>query len=302
MSAAEPAAAESAAAEPVYAVVGPGAVGGLLGWLLHRAGHDVVMVGRPATVEAIRAEGIRVRSATFGDGVERMAASTEVPHGASVIVATKAYGLDDVLPGIVAARPAEVLSVLNGIEHMARLRDAMPSALVAGGSVTVSALRASLTVIDHRSPFLNVEAPDAAGDFAVVRALSGAGPRVRTGGTEAEVLWAKFRLLSALALLSSFWRQSAGPALSEDPELTEAVVSEIVACSTAEGVPASSLDLVRALHSVPGGMRTSMQEDLAADRPSELDALGGALVRAGARHGIPTPAIARIVAALEGVP
>ncbi len=278
-------------AEPVFAVVGPGAVGGLLAWLLSRTGHEVVAVGRPATVEAIRADGIEVRSATFGDGVERVSASTEVPSGARVIVATKAYGLDDVLPGIAAARPVEVLSVLNGVEHMTPLRAALPETAVAGGSVTVSALRASSTVIDHRSPFLNVEVPDAAGDFAIVRALSDAGPRMRAGGTEAEVLWAKFRLLSALALLTSYWRQSAGPALSEDPELTEAVVSEIAACSTAEGV-------VRALHSVPGGLRTSLQEDLAAGRPSELDALGGALVRVGARHDVATPAIARIVAAL----
>ncbi len=272
-------------AEPVFAVVGPGAVGGLLAWLLSRTGHEVVAVGRPATVEAIRADGIEVRSATFGDGVERVSASTEVPSGARVIVATKAYGLDDVLPGIAAARPVEVLSVLNGVEHMTPLRAALPETAVAGGSVTVSALRASSTVIDHRSPFLNVEVPDAAGDFAIVRALSDAGPRMRAGGTEAEVLWAKFRLLSALALLTSYWRQSAGPALSEDPELTEAVVSEIAAC-------------VRALHSVPGGLRTSLQEDLAAGRPSELDALGGALVRVGARHDVATPAIARIVAAL----
>lgn len=290
------------APEPVFAVVGPGAVGGLLAWLLSRAGHDVVAVGRPATVEAIRANGIEVRSATFGDAVEPVSASTEVPHGASVIVATKTYGLDDVLPGIVAAQPIEVLSVLNGVEHMAPLRAALPSAAVAGGSVTVSALRASATVIDHRSPFLNIDVPEAAGAFAVVRALAAAGPRVKTGGTEAEVLWAKFRLLSALALLTSYWRQSAGPALSEDPELTEAVVTEIVACSAAEGVPVSELDLVRALHSVPGGLRTSLQEDLAADRPSELDALGGALLRVGERHGVATPAIARIVAALGQTP
>ncbi|CAM5286532.1 ketopantoate reductase family protein [Leifsonia shinshuensis] len=290
MSAAEPA--------PVFAVVGPGAVGGLFAWLLTRAGHEVVAVGRPQTVEAIRAFGIEVRSATFGDGVERMPASTEVPAGASVIVATKAYGLEDVLPGIAAARPREVVSFLNGVEHMGPLRAALPDVPVAGASVAVSALRAATTVIDHRSPFVNIEAPEAASGFASIRALADAGPRVKVGGTEAEVLWAKFRLLSALALLTSYWRQSAGPALSEDPELTEAVVSEIVACSTAEGVPASALDLVRVLHSVPGGMRTSLQEDLADGHPNELDALGGALLRIGARHGVPTPAIARIVAAL----
>ena len=285
-------------AEPVFAVVGPGAVGGLFAWLLSRAGHDVVAVGRPATVEAIRTDGIEVRSATFGDGVERVSAATEVPEGASVIVATKVYGLEDVLPGIAAARPSEVVSFLNGVEHMGPLREALPGVPVAGASVAVSALRASTTVIDHRSPFVNIEAPEAAGGFASIRGLAGAGPRVKVGGTEAEVLWAKFRLLSSLALLTSYWRQSAGPALSEDPELTEAVVSEIVACSTAEGVPASALDLVRVLHSVPGGMRTSLQEDLADGHPTELDAIGGALLRIGARDGVPTPAVARIVAAL----
>ncbi|MEN0086478.1 MAG: 2-dehydropantoate 2-reductase [Leifsonia sp.] len=285
--------------DTVFAVVGPGAVGGLFAWLLQRAGHEVVAVGRPNTVEAIRRDGIEVRSQQFGDGVQRIRAETDVPQGAHVIVATKAYGLDDVLPGIAAARPVEVVSFLNGIEHMAPLRDALPGVPVAGASVAVSALRASATVIDHRSPFVRIEAPEAAAEFASIRALADAGPSVRTGGTEAEVLWAKFRLLAALALLTSYWRQPAGAALSEDPELTEAVVSEIVACSVAEGVPVAELDLVRALRSVPGGMRTSLQEDLAAGAPSELDALGGSLLRAGERHGIPTPAIARIVAELS---
>ena len=282
----------------VFAVVGPGAVGGLLAWLLHRAGHDIVAVGRPATVDAIRRDGIEVRSESFGSGIERVRAETEVPAGAAVILTTKAYGLDDVLPRIVSARPAEVISFLNGVEHMVPLRTALPDVPVAGASVAVSALRASTTVIDHRSPFVRIEAPEAASGFASVRALTDAGPSVRIGGSEAEVLWAKFRLLASLALLTSYWRQPAGAALSEDPELTEAVVSEVVACSTAEGVPASELDLVRALRSVPGGMRTSLQEDLAAGAPSELDALGGALLRIGERHGIPTPALARILTAL----
>lgn len=284
--------------ESVFAVVGPGAVGGLLAWLLHRAGRDVVAVGRPATVEAVRRDGIEVRSPQFGDGVERVPADTVVPAGASVILATKAYGLDAVLPDIAAARPAEVISFLNGVEHMEPLREALPDVPVAGASIAVSALRLSPAVIDHRSPFVTIEAPESAADFASVGALGEAGPRVRARGTEAEVLWAKFRMLASLALLTSYWRQPAGSALAEDPELTEAVVAEIVACSAAEGVPVSTLDLARVLGTVPAGMRTSLQEDLAAGAPDELDAIGGALLRIGERDGVPTPAIARIVAAL----
>jgi 2-dehydropantoate 2-reductase len=46
-------------------------------------------------------------------------------------------------------------------------------------------------------------------------------------------------------------------------------------------------------------MRTSLQEDLAAGAPSELDALGGALLRVGERHALELSGIARIVAALD---
>ncbi|GAB3576760.1 2-dehydropantoate 2-reductase [Leifsonia lichenia] len=292
---------------PVVAVVGPGAVGGLLAWLLHRAGTDVVAVGRPATVAAIERDGIEVRGEgggtefadeRFGTGAERVRASVDVPEGASVILATKTYGLDDVLPGIVAARPAEVLSLLNGVEHMTPLREALPGVPVAGGAIAVSALRASTSVIDLRSPFVRIEVPEAAAGFATVSALTGAGPAVRVRGTEGEVLWGKYRMLASIALLTSYWRQPVAAALSEDPELTEALLSEVVACSNASGVPASTLQLVEVLSSVPGGMRTSLQEDLAAGAPNELDALGGALLRIGAANGIPTPAVERIVGAL----
>jgi 2-dehydropantoate 2-reductase len=49
-------------------------------------------------------------------------------------------------------------------------------------------------------------------------------------------------------------------------------------------------------------MRTSLQEDLAAGAPSELDALGGALLRVGERHGLALPAVARIVGTLDSPP
>lgn len=294
--------------DPVIAVVGPGAVGGLLAWLLHRAGHDVVAVGRPATVAAIEAHGIEVRgeggaqafaAERFGTGVERVPARVDVPEGATVLLATKTYGLDDVLPGIVAARPAEVLSLLNGVEHMTPLRDALPGVPVAGAAIAVSALRASTSVIDLRSPWVRIEVPEQAAGFASVAALTGAGPTVRVRGTEGEVLWTKFRMLASIALLTSYWRQPVGAALSEDPELTESLLSEVVACSNASEVPASTLQLVEILAGVPGGMRTSLQEDLAAGAPNELDALGGALLRIGAANGIPTPAVERIVSALS---
>ncbi|AAT89148.1 oxidoreductase [Leifsonia xyli subsp. xyli str. CTCB07] len=141
--------------ENVFAVVGPGAVGGLFAWLLSRAGHEVVAVGRPETVAAIRDEGIALRSATFGVGVERVAAATEVPEGASVILATKAYGLADVLPVIAAGRPSEVVSFLNGVEHREMLREALPGG---GGGGASPALRSRCRRCECRGPSSTIAA------------------------------------------------------------------------------------------------------------------------------------------------
>lgn len=48
----------------------------------------------------------------------------------------------------------------------------------------------------------------------------------------------------------------------------------------------------------PPGTRSSMQRDAEAGRPLELDAIGGALLRAAGRHGIPVPVAARVVGQL----
>jgi len=42
-----------------------------------------------------------------------------------------------------------------------------------------------------------------------------------------------------------------------------------------------------------------MQRDLKAGRPTELDAIAGAVIRAGARHRLQTATIARLAAQVE---
>ncbi|WP_418277959.1 ketopantoate reductase family protein [Isoptericola jiangsuensis] len=71
------------------AVVGPGAVGCLVAGFLHRAGADVVLVGRPRTVDRLGA-GLRVVTDSFGTWDAPVPASTTIPTGASVLVTVKA--------------------------------------------------------------------------------------------------------------------------------------------------------------------------------------------------------------------
>ena len=58
------------------AVMGAGAVGCYYGFKLARAGHDVVLIGRPQLVEAVERQGLRLETQTFDEHV-RVSASTE---------------------------------------------------------------------------------------------------------------------------------------------------------------------------------------------------------------------------------
>lgn len=280
----------------MIAVVGPGAVGGLLAALLHRAGEDVVAVARAETAGRIARDGIVVRSQRFGDFTAPVPAATDVPRHAAVLLTVKTYALDDVLPTVVAAAPRHVLALQNGVGHAARL--AATGLDTAAGAIQVEAAREG-DVIVHRGDYCIVRVPDAVAGWGLVAALGRAGVSVRPGGTEAELLWRKLSFLAPTALLTTRTDLPLGPALDHDPATTAAVVTEVAALATAEGLPRTAEQLMTTLRSLPPDLRSSLQGDFRRGGPTELEALGGDLVRLGERHEIATPALAAVVAELR---
>lgn len=280
---------------PQIAVVGPGAVGGLIAALLHRAGEDVCVVARAAAAAAISEHGITVRSGHFGSWTAKVATKEHVPHGARVILATKAFALPDVLPLIRDADPREIISLLNGLDHMQELRKSCPGASVAGAAITVEAARSSPTVIEHRSPFLRIAVPAGSADTATIESLRTAGVHVTARDPEDVVLWNKFRFLAPLALLTAYWNLPIGPALAHDKRLTAGILSEVSAVATADGSPTAATTVAEALNKLPPGMRSSLQLDVAAGKQSELDAIGGALIRRARTHSVLAPTIMKMV-------
>lgn len=283
---------------PVIAVVGPGAVGGLLAWLLHRAGVNIVVVGRHESVERINSQGIRVISSLFGEGTEFVPASEKMPDEACVILTVKAPGLGDTLAMIAESRPREVLSLMNGMGHMDVLYDQFQGVPIAAGSIAVEAARSEDGTIEHKSPFVRLTVPSSSSSFSSVRALAGTEAQITIGGTDAEVLWRKFRFLAPLALLTSVWQAPLGEALARDPSLTQALLAEVIACEVASGVPDTVESLMSALDALPPTMRSSLQADLASGRPSELDSIAGELIRQAEKHDLAIPALRQINAAL----
>jgi 2-dehydropantoate 2-reductase len=294
------------------AILGPGGVGGLLAGVLERAGQDVVIVARESTAEAIAERGLRVSSVTFGELVARPRAVARLEEPAdALIVATKATGLADALERI-AGRPGLVLPLLNGLEHLAVLRERFEEGSVLAGTIRVEADRSEPGVIVHTSPFLLVEMasrhPAASEPMqALAKALSDAGVPVRadwpiSAASEAQVMWSKLVRLNALACTTSAYDKLLGE-IRSTPQLRAdllGAIEEGCAVGLAEGAqdvePARAIAELERAHATLG---SSMQRDIAAGREPELDAIPGAVLRAAERHGVSCPTIERLVAMIR---
>jgi 2-dehydropantoate 2-reductase len=284
------------------AVVGPGGVGGLLGAVLARAGHPVVYVAKPDTAMALNSGGLSVRSAQFGEfrvparAAPRLAGPVDV-----CLVAVKATSLDTALAGVPAEALGDglVLPLLNGVEHMTTLRTRFLAAHVVAGAIRVESTRVAAGRIEHTSPFSSIEVASDTAPRERVDALAAqlrqAGLDVTVRDDEASLLWDKLAFLAPLALLTTYADAPAGVVGDELRADLEAVIDEVAAVAAAVGARVDPAAVLGMFDRVPAGMKSSMQRDAEANRPTELDAIGGAVLRAARRHGIDTPVTARIV-------
>jgi len=287
---------------PTIAILGPGGVGGFLAGALARAGQGVVIVARELTAELIARDGLTLRSVRLGDFSARPRAVPALREPVdSLIVATKATGLETALERIEAA-PRLVVPLLNGLDHMAVLRERFGHT-VAAGTIRIEADRPTPGRIVQTSPFLRI---DLAADDPRLRepvellaeTLERAGVPVRLGPSEAQILWTKLVRLNALACTTSASDKPVG-FIRSDPgwraELT-ACISEAAAVANADGARIDPADPLAELDDAHAELGSSMQRDIAAGREPELDAIPGSVLRAAARHGLECPTIARLAA------
>lgn len=283
------------------AILGPGGVGGFLAGALEHAGTSVTVVAREPTAELIERDGLRIESVLLGDfEVQPSAVALLAEPVDALLVATKAGGLEPALERI-RADPGLVVPLLNGLEHMATLRARFGDRAVAG-SIRIEADRPQPGRITQTSQFLRVDiAAVNAGRRPAIEtletALTDAGVPVAVSGSEAEVLWSKLVRLNAIACMTSAYDLQMG-AIRSDPELRrelEATVGEAAAVATAEGADIDVEHVMRELDAVHPSLGSSMQRDIAAGRPPELDAIPGAVLRAAERHGLACPTIEMLV-------
>jgi 2-dehydropantoate 2-reductase len=276
-------------------------VGGFVAGALARAGAHVTVVARDETAELIGRDGLRVESVRLGDFFARPAAvaALEEPVDA-LLVATKAGGMEGALERV-RAEPGLVVPLLNGLDHMALLRERFGSERVAAGTIRIEAYRPEPGRIAQTSPFLRIDLASDSGRLrpaleALAAALEAAEIPATVGDSEAEVLWRKLVRLNALACTTSAYDVPLGP-IRSTPELRddlEGAVREGVAVARAEGATVEVGEVMAELLDAHAELNSSMNRDLAAGREPELDQIPGAVLRAGARHGLECPTVARL--------
>jgi len=293
-------------------VVGAGGVGGLVAGLLARAGHDVAVVARGKAREAIRERGLRVDS-VLGDFTARVDAGA--PHELSpvdaALLAVKTWQVPEVAATLapMLGRDAVVVTLQNGVDAPDQCVEVFGPARVFGGVCHVLSWIVEPGAVKHvvAAPRVAMGAWRAPVDgrlLALRDALETAGIEARIPEDVPAALWDKFLFIASWGGVGAITRCGAG-AMRTIPETRQLLVGafeEVRAVALAKGIALRPDAVSRALalvDTLPAESIASLQRDIVAGRPSELEALSGAAARIGAGLGVPVPIHATIHAALS---
>lgn len=277
-----------------HAILGAGGIGGLVGAALANAGSEVVLLMRPQSLARYHGR-LAVESVALGEFEVEVPATTLLDRDVDVLwLATKSTELE---PALELAPPervgnATVIPLLNGVDHVPVLRRRYRN--VVAGAIRVESERQGAGRIRQTSPFLRVEL---AGAESAAADLQAAGIDCRIRDDELTLLWDKLVFLAPLALATTALDGPLG-AIRNDKRY-QACQDEALAVARAEGAQVDEPALRSLQASAPDGMRSSMQKDVDAGRPPELDAIAGPILRGGKRHTIPVPNTQQLVRSVE---
>jgi 2-dehydropantoate 2-reductase len=288
-------------------------VGGYFGGRLAAAGNSVAFIARGPTLDALRRNGLRVES-PLGDislpDVEANGDPTEVGEVDAVILGVKAWQV----PGVAeAARPmigskTVVVPLQNGVEAADQVASVHGTEHVLGGMCRIVAFVAEPGRIRHQGvePFVALGELDNSRSERVERlasAFSDAGVDTKVSPDIQSSIWQKLLFIAPVSGLGAVTRVPIADLRSnrETYGMLREAMLEVETLALARGISLADDAVEKTLKFVgglPEGLTSSMQRDIMEGRPSELEALNGAVVRLGRESGVATPVNGFIYAAL----
>ncbi len=294
-------------------MVGAGSVGGFFGAHLAKHNEHVSFLLRPNTLTAVQKHGLTIRSAagTFTVRPRAAADARQLPQPDLIILAVKAYDLDEVLAQIepVLSDQTVLLTLQNGIDTEDRIIARLKRDCVIGGVAFIYSKIASPGVIDHYK-----KGAVAIGELMgheserllwIRDLFTAAGIPCQLSKDIRRSKWEKMCWNCVFNPLTVLIDDKVSKAI-EHPEMMgviRQIVGEITAVSAAMKVPLPSdmpervvkwTQEIRDIH-------TSMYDDWKAGRRTEIRNLNGYIVDQGRALGIPTPVNEALTAMIKTI-
>ena len=302
------------------AVVGAGGVGGYFGGVLALAGYKVTLQDKGDHLAAMRAGGLTVETidgralcpSVVAIGPNESCAACDL-----VIVSVKGWELASVTDQIrnLSHEKSVILPLLNGIDCSETLQAALPDRIVVGGFCGINSTIKAPGVIKHIAlkPFVTfgtatygattmpTVAPDVLGD--IKSAFEAADVKTTVSQDIVLSIWQKFLLICPLSAVTSVARVTIDEVLAnpETAELLNQCLQELTTVGLANEVALTDRDQTAVLEQIagaPAGATTSMQRDIIASQPSELDTQLLSAISVARNCGVATPALSFIYSAL----
>jgi 2-dehydropantoate 2-reductase len=288
-----------------HAILGAGGVGGLIGAGLAKSGDAVTLVVRAETLKDYPAElSLESPFGSFSVPVDR-ASNVAKPYDV-LWIAVKATQLDTALHSLVVSPEAlgAVIPLLNGIDHIEVLRSRLGHDRVVPASIAVESERIAPGKIVHRSPGarLVLSSMGESRLASTIEKFRQFGFTCQFSADEQRILWSKLAFLGPCALTTTASGLAAGE-MRRDPVWRtrfDDCVHETCSVSTASGTPLEPAGFIHFLDTLQPGMRSSMQKDVAAGNPPELDAIAGPILRGAEKHGLQVPVTQELVEMIRG--
>jgi 2-dehydropantoate 2-reductase len=287
-----------------HAILGAGGVGGLVGAALAKSGDAVTLVLRPEALKDYHDElSLESPLGSFSVPVERVAQVTQ-PFDV-LWIAVKATHLDAALRSVTnAGQIGAIVPLLNGIDHVALLRARFGHDKVVPGTIGVESERSAPGKIIHRSKSvrLTVSSIGESRLASTIEKLQQFGFNCQFSSDEMKMLWNKLVILAPAALTTTASGLTMGEVFS-DPEWRRRIIAamyEACTVATASGTPMEPADFSRFFDGPPPVSRSSMQKDVAAGNPPELDGIAGPILRRAQEHGIEVPVTRELVEMIRG--
>lgn len=296
-------------------IIGAGGVGAYFAAALSQAGHDVHLLVTPRHLEPIRDNGIRL---TTGDGRDERIPVAGVNTDAAVIgqcdaviIACKAGSVAEVMSTAfpLLGSDTPVLPLQNGVTAASQITAAAGPGHAIGGLCMIISYLAEPGHVHHvgGQPAVTLGELDgspSARTRELADALTSAGIAARISRDITTDLWRKFMLITAYGGIGALCRRNVGETRSHPHTraLVEDAMREVADVGTAAGANLTSDDVDITMghyDAFTPDSTASMQRDLIAGRPSELEEQNGAVVRIAAVHGVAVPINSTIYRALS---